>query len=158
MIPCTNEILGELWDHTLDTYQPECDIGRFHAMPRPYQVFYLIFWWDCECQNGGMGHFILGHSGNLYGETIHALMEIGAVRSARWLSRVQETFGVVFSSEREQRHHQLVDFEIDDLDRLFETSAAQTAVELGDWEPEEDELKLLAYVKAHGLIEIDFDD
>lgn len=155
MILCTNEILGELWDQTLDTYQPECDIVRFHAMPRPYQVFYLVFWWDCECQNGGMGHFILSHSGNLYGETIQALMEIGAVRSARWLCLVQQAFGVVFSTDREQRHNQLGDFEITDLNRLCATSAAQTVAELGDWESEENELKLLAYVVAHGLIETD---
>lgn len=158
MILCTNEALSELWDLTLNTYQPECDIGRYHAMPRPYQVFYLVFWWDCECQNGGMGHFILSHSGNLYGETIQALMEIGAVRSARSLSIMQEAFGTVFSTDREQRHRQLGDIDIADLDQLSETSDAQTVAELGDWEPEEDELKLLAYVKAHGLIEVGSDE
>jgi len=152
MILCTNEALCELWDFTLNTYQPECDIARYHAMPRPYQVFFLVFWWDCECQNGGMGQFILNHSGNLYGETIQALIEIGAARSARSLSIMQEAIGVVFSSDREQRHRQLGDIEKADLDRVSETSDEQTVAELGDWEPEEDELKLLAYVKAHGLM------
>jgi hypothetical protein len=158
MILCTNELLSELWDNTLDWFHPVGDHERFLAMPRPYQVFYLLFWWDCECQNGGLGHFILGHSGNLYGETIQALIEIGAHRSARKLLLMQEACGVAFSADREQRHQQLGDFEIADLDRIAVTTFQRTVAELGDWEQEEDEMKLLSYVVQHGLVENDADE
>ncbi len=157
MILCTNEIFSELWDHTLDTFKPDRDDARFLAMPRPYQVFYLVFWWDCECQNGGLGQFILNPSGNLYQETIQALVEIGALRSARWLSLTQESFGVTFSKDLTQRHHQLGDCEIADLDRLAGAAGEQTVAEMGNWETEENEMNLLCFVKLHDLVEIDID-
>jgi hypothetical protein len=98
-----------------------------------------------------MGHFILSHSANLYNDTIQALNEIDANRSARWLSLIEAGFGVILSADRDERHRQLEAFELADIARITEAAAEQTVIELGDWETEETELKLLAYVERHGL-------
>lgn len=150
-ILCTNELLVDLWDHTLDTYQPECSLERFRAMPRPFQVFYLIFWWDCECQNGGMGQFILSHSGDLYIETIDALVTIGAIRSASWLSLIQEAIDTTLSGDMDTRHKQLGDLEIDSLNEISEQATTRVTALYGAWESEENELKFLACVERHSL-------
>lgn len=151
MILCTNELLSDLWNYVLDTYDPVTNLDNFQAMPRPVQVFYLVFWWDCELQNGGVGQFILNHSGNQYLETVDALLSIGSVRSAMWMTYVQDALGITFSPCHEKRHIQLNGMDISEFDVLDEAASQRVRELLGEWKTEEDELNLIAYVEAYSL-------
>jgi Domain of unknown function (DUF4375) len=152
MILCTNKRLSKLWRYVLDTYKPHTSSERFRAMPRPMQVFYLVFWWDCELQNGGMGQFILNYSGDCYLETIDALLAIGSVRSAMEMTFVQDVLGTTLSPDHTTRHNQLEGItDISELDSASDLASDRVQKLFGDRNFEEDELNLLAYVETNRL-------
>jgi len=55
MILCTSQQLTEIWDRLLVIYPKLPSSAGFEAMTRRQKIFYLVFWLDCELQNGGVG-------------------------------------------------------------------------------------------------------
>lgn len=121
------------------------------GMTRRQKIFYFVFWLDCELQNGGIGQFTGNHGGDYYLETIDALLAIGAMRSAAWLTHVQDALGFTLSRNHDERHAQLAGMDISELDRIGDAAAERVRSQYGDWEVEEDELKLLAFVREGSL-------
>lgn len=154
MILCTNPELGRIWDRLLsDPRMPDDD--SIVALPRPQQVFYLVFNWDCECQNGGFGHFIRSHSGNFLHQTTDALLAIGSIRSALWITRFQDLLGVTLRSDHFQRNEQLGERDISEFDELADRASDLVDAEFGLSDYETDERNLIEYAAKTGLLTSD---
>lgn len=146
MFSC-NEFLSHIWQTRIfpKIYQndeDEHEQPNFGALSPDEMTFYLLFWFDCECLNGGMRQFISNSSGDFFYETQDAFRRVGALGSSKWLDAVERLFGQPLPKNRWERNE------------LFQVVPDETVDQMESIEGEfvdieEEEKCVLAFARRH---------
>lgn len=83
-----DELPGLIWNYFVDLISAE-EYEDLDPVQRPA---HLVFWYEAEVQNGGHMQYFENPTGRRAGETISALVLLGAVTQAKILERALETF------------------------------------------------------------------
>jgi hypothetical protein len=95
--------------------------AEFTKLPRKVQVAYCLHGLEAELNNGGFHQFFANSTGEYVTETIQALVEIGAMKTAELLKRAACIgFPAGYPEDASQYESSLADFEdvVDELDAL----------------------------------------
>src|SRR5688572_5506582 len=116
-------MLGELWEQLEERIDYEA-ADEYHNLSHEERVFMLVFWYQLDSENGGTDQFIWNTGGDHYDETIAALEEIGADRTAGYLRRIAAGFekesGARFATDHKERREQIERFGREKLESLCE--------------------------------------
>ena len=113
----------------------------------PYDLFWRVWWLEGEVNNGGFHQYFLNSAGDASEETICALREIGAAKTASLLDQAGKAlFGGPVPTNRDDRLDALDAADVAKLDQLEALDRRFLAYE------EDLEVLLAVYLRREGVL------